>query len=316
MKLRRLVTAAALALAASGALAQSRTIRFVVPLPPGGPNDTVARLTADEIGRETGVSMVIENKPGAGTVIGTEFVARAAPDGDTILIAAGSFVVNPHLKKLDYDPLTSFEPICYLAESPQMIVVPASSPFKTFGDFLAAAKAKPGELTIAANGPSTTQHVQIEALKHATGINVTFVPFSGDGPSMNAVLGEQVNAAGLDYATAQAQLQAGRLRPIVVGTAKRLPQLPDTPTFAEVGVKDTIWAGTFGIVAPAKTPRAKLAELEGWFTNALKAPDLREKFDHLGLIPQGQCGADYAAILKRQYDAFGRAIKDANFKTE
>jgi len=315
---RRALAAAMLMAALAGPAwpQSSGPIKYIVPLPPGGPNDIVARLMADQIGKDSGVNLVIENRPGAGTVIGTEAVARAAPDGNTILMAAGSFVINPQLKKLDYDPLTSFEPICYLAESPQMIVVPASSPFKTFADLLAAAKARPGELTIAANGPATTQHLQIEALKHATGMNIVFVPFAGDGPAMNAVLGEQVSAGALDYATIASQVQAGKLRVIVVGTAARLPQFPDVQTFAEAGVKDTEWTGTFGVVAPAHTPQARIDALAGLFSKALLAPELRQKFAALGLVPKGLCGADYAAVLRRLYDSFGRAIKDANFKVE
>ncbi len=304
-------------LSASGsAWAQSRTIKYIVPLAPGGPNDTVARLVAEQIGRDGGPTLVVENKPGAGTVIGTEFVARSAPDGNTILMAAGSFVVNPHLKKLNYDPMTSFEPVCYLAESPQMILVPASSPYKTLADFVAAAKAKPDELTIAANGPATTQHVQIEALKLATGAKLTFVPFPGDGPSLNAVVGEQVSAAALDYATAAGQIKAGKLRVIVVGTAARLDFLPDVQTFAEAGVKDTEWAGTFGIMAPAKTPKSEIDMLSGWVTKALKSPDLREKFAALGIIPKGQCGAEYGAFVRKQSDTFARTIEAAHIKAD
>ena len=192
----------------------------------------------------------------------------------------------------------------------------ASSPIRTLADLIAAAKARPGEVTIAANGPATTQHIQIAALQSATGIKLNFVPFPGDGPSMNALLGGQVDAAALDYATVAGQVKAGKLRAIVTGTSNRVPQLPDTQTFAEAGVKDTEWAGTFGIVAPAKTPKAKIDELAGWITKALKSPDLLQKFDQLSLFPQGQCGADYGAFLRKQFDAFGRAIKEANIKVD
>ena len=300
----------------TASIAQSRTIKYIVPLAPGGPNDTVARMVAEQIGRDGGPTLVIENRPGAGTVIGTEQVARSLPDGNTLLMAAGSFVVNPHLKKMNYDPLTSFEPICYLAESPQMIVVPSSSPFKTLGDLITAAQQRPGALTIAANGPATTQHVQIEALKFATRANITFVPFPGDGPAMNSVLGDQVSAAALDYATASAQLKAGTLRGLVIGSNARIPELPDVPTFSESGIKDTEWAGTFGVMAPAKTPQPILEELIGWFSKALQSPDLRKKFANLSVFPKGQCGSDYGAIVRKQYETFGRSIRATNFKID
>jgi tripartite-type tricarboxylate transporter receptor subunit TctC len=323
---RRLTLRAATALAfgllaalpaARSALAQSKSnIKFIVPLAPGGPNDTTARLMADEIGKAQGVNMIVENRPGAGTVIGTEVVARAAPDGATILMSAGSFIVNSTVKKLDYDPLTSFEHICYLVESPQVIAVPASSPLKTIGDLLKAAKEKPGALTLAANGPATAPHIEFEMFKHAAGVDMTFVPFPGDAPSLNALLGEQVSAALFDYATAAPQLAAGKLRVLVVGTEKRLPGLPDVPTIGEAGYKDLEWVGTLGVVAPAKTSKKDMDQLIGWFTAALKNPELEKKLANLGLFPKGLCGADYTAFLKKQMAQFQRGVKEANIKAE
>ena len=147
-------------------------------------------------------------------------------------------------------------------------------------------------------------------------MNMTFVPYPGDGPSLNALVGDQVTAAALDYQTLLGQLKAGKVRVIVVGTKTRLPMLPDVQTFAEAGVKDTEWAGTFGAVAPAHTPKAKIDELAGWFVKALQAPATLERFASLGIIPEGKCGAEYGAVLSQQYEAFGRAIKAANFKVE
>lgn len=318
---RHVATALAFGLCAAltapgGALAQSRTIKFIVPLAPGGPNDTVARLMADEIGRAQGVNMIVENRPGAGTVIGTEQVARAAPDGGTILMSAGSFIVNSTVKKLDYDPLTSFEHICYLVESPQVIAVPATSPYKTIGDLLKAAKEKPGALTLAANGPATAQHIEFEMFRHAAGVDITFVPFPGDAPTVNALLGEQVTAALFDYATAMPQVAAGKLRVLVAGTSKRFDALPDVPTVGEIGFKDLEWVGTLGVVAPAKTPKATMDQLIGWFGAALKAPALTAKLNNIGLYPKGLCGADYTAFLRKQFTQFQRGVKEANIKAE
>ena len=311
-----LVAGCALALAASAAFAQSRTIKLIVPLSPGGPNDLVARLTGEHIQRNQGVSMVIENRAGAGTVIGTELVARAVPDGNTILMAAGSFTVNPHIKKLSYDPLTSFEPVCYLVRSPHVLVVPASSPYKTLPDLLAAARARPDEIMFAANGPATSQHIEFEMLKRAADVKMTFVPFTGDAPTLNAALGDQVSVAILDYVTVAEYIRIGKLRAIAVGTQQRIDKLPDTPSMGELGFKDFDWAGTFGILAPAKTPKDKVDDLIRWFSEALKAPEVLAKLDNLGLYPMNQCGPDYAAFLRKAYDQNGRVIKESNIRAE
>ena len=296
--------------------AQSRTVKLIVPLSPGGPNDLVARLTGEHIQRNQGVSIVIENRAGAGTVIGTEIVARAVPDGNTILMAAGSFTVNPHIKKLTYDPLTSFEPVCYLVRSPHVLVVPGNSPYKTLPDLLAAARTKPDEIMFAANGPATSQHIEFEMLRRAANVKMTFVPFTGDAPTLNATLGDQVSVAILDYVTVAEYIKLGKLRAIAVGTQQRIDKLPDTPSMGELGFTEFDWAGTFGILAPAKTPKDKVDELVRWFSASLKAPEVLAKLDNLGLYPMNQCGPDYAAFLRKAYEQNGRVIKESNIKAE
>ena len=306
----------AFAIGASGALAQSRTIKLVVPLSAGGPNDLVARLTGEHIQRNQGVSVVIENRAGAGTVIGTEIVARAVPDGNTILMAAGSFTVNPHIKNLSYDPLTSFEPVCYLVRSPHVIVTPANSPYKTLLELLAAARARPEEIMFAANGPATSQHIEFEMLRRAANVKMTFVPFTGDAPTLNATLGDQVSVAILDYVTVAEYIRLGKLRPLAVGTQQRIDKLPDTPSMAELGFSDFDWAGTFGILAPAKTPKDKVDELIRWFSASLKAPEVLAKLDNLGLYAMNQCGPEYAVFLRKALEQNGRVIKGSNIKAD
>ena len=301
---------------ASAAMAQSRTIKLVVPLSAGGPNDLVARLTGEHIQRNQGVSVVIENRAGAGTVIGTEIVARAVPDGNTILMAAGSFTVNPHIKNLSYDPLTSFEPVCYLVRSPHVIVTPANSPYKTLLELLTAARARPEEIMFAANGPATSQHIEFEMLRRAANVKMTFVPFTGDAPTLNATLGDQVSVAILDYVTVAEYIRLGKLRPLAVGTQQRIDKLPDTPSMAELGFSDFDWAGTFGILAPAKTPKDKVDELIRWFSASLKAPEVLAKLDNLGLYAMNQCGPEYAAFLRKALEQNGRVIKGSNIKAD
>ena len=164
----------------------TRTIKIVVPVPPGGSPDIVTRLLADEIGRAQGLTIVIEDRPGSGNAIATEAVSRAAPDGSTLLINAPPFLINPHLRKLNYDPLISFEPICYLVRSPTVVVVNSASPYPTLADLLNAARAKPGDLTLASTGPASATQIAFETLKRAANVDMTFVPYPGMAPAANA----------------------------------------------------------------------------------------------------------------------------------
>src|ERR671936_737442 len=191
--------AAALLLALAGPSAWSQatgTIKIVVPYTPGSGPDILSRLMAEQIGRAQGPTVVVENRPGGGTVIGTEAVERAEPDGHTVLLMANSFVVNPALKRANYDPTRDFEPVCYLAATPMVLVVLGSSPYRTLDDLIAAARAKPGELAFASGGPGSSLHVAIEVLKRAANINVTYVPYGGTAPAINALMGKHVAAGG------------------------------------------------------------------------------------------------------------------------
>ena len=291
------------------------TIKIVVPFPAGGAVDTLARLLAEEVGR-AGPTMVIENRPGAGAVIGTEAVARAAADGSTLLMLANSFVINPHLRKLNYDPLTSFEPICYLVRSPTVLVVNSASPYRTFADLVAAARAKPGALTLASAGPATSFHIAIEVLKREANVNLTYVPYPGDPPAINALLGEHVTSMFANYATVSEQLNAGKLRALATGSRTRIEPLPELPTFAESGYKDYEVENWFGVVAPAKTPKETISQLIGWYTAALGISEVKSKLAVQGLFPVAMCGAEFAAHIRKQYDEYGRAIREANIKAE
>jgi len=314
--LSAIVAASVCVLSIDPAVAQShsgRQIKMVVPVAPGGPFDVLARLLADEIGRARGPTMLIESRPGAGTAIGTEAVSRAAPDGNTILFMANSFVINPHLRKLNYDPLTSFEPICYLVRSPHILAVSSASPYRTVADLAAAARARRGELTVAANGPATGQHFGFEMLKRAAGIDMTFVPYPGSAPAVNALLGAHVTTAFADYSTVVEQIKAGHLRALATGTRTRIETLPDVPAIAE-SYEDFVSEGWLGIVAPAKTPQETVSQLIGWFTAALQSPEVKAKRVAQGLFPVGTCGADFGAFLRKGYDDYGRVMREANIR--
>jgi tripartite-type tricarboxylate transporter receptor subunit TctC len=306
-----------LALAGPEAWSQAtRTIRIVVPFPAGGSADILARLLGEQINKAYGPTVVIENRPGGGATIAYEAVARAAPDGNTLVINGNSLVINPHLRKVNYDPITSFEPVCYLLSSPNLIVVNSNSPYRTLGDYVAAARAKPGELAFATVGPATTQHIGFEQFRYLSNINVTYVPYQGGAPAITALLGGHVSAVLANYSEAVEQLNAGTLRALVSLSRQRIPPLPDVPSTTESGFKDYDVEVWFGVLAPAKTPKDTTAQLAGWFKAAMQVPDVKSKLANLALYPVGTCGDDFAAHIRKQYDDYGRIIRDAKIKAE
>jgi tripartite-type tricarboxylate transporter receptor subunit TctC len=217
---------------------------------------------------------------------------------------------------VNYDPLTSFEPVCYLVSSPQVVVVNSASPYRTLGELIAAARAKPGDLTFASVGPATTQHIGIEQIKHAANIDMTHVPYTGGAPAINALLGSHVDAVFANYSEVVEQLKAGKLRALVTTSRGRIEPLPDVPTMEELGYKDFEVEVWFGILAPAKTPKTDVAQLGQWFTAAMQAADVKPKLIGLGLYPVGTCGDAYAAHIRKQFDEYARVIKEANIKGE
>jgi len=308
---------AAMVLLASGApsaWSQANTRRIIVPYTPGSGPDILARLLAEQISARNGPNMVVENRPGGGTVIGTEAAARAEPDGNTMLLVANAFVVNAAMKRGNYDVAKSFEPVCYLAATPMVFVVQASSPYKTIHDLVAAAKEKPGQISFASGGPATSLHVAIEVLKRATGIEINYVPYGGTAPAINVLMGGHVQAVAADYPTIVSQLKQGTLRPLVTTSAKRLDALPDVPTLTETGITKYEAEIFYGLVAPARTPPAALKELSDSFLAALKAPELQPKLAQQGLFPVGTCGAPFGVFLRDIVADYERVITEAGIK--
>ena len=312
-----LILAALVARFGNSASSQTaRTVRLVVPYTPGSGPDILARLVAEQAGRQNGPTVVVEDRPGAGTVIGTEAVARSAPDGNTVLMVAPSFIINPSLRKVNYDPLRDFEPICHLAATPMVIVVNAAAPYRSLADLLDAARAKPGELTLGSGGPGSSLHIGFEILKRAAGIEMTYVPYNGNAPAINALLGGHLTSVYADYPTVVEQLKAGALRALAVGSRRRAEALPDVPTVEESGFKDydlDIW---YGLVAPAKTPNDALAQAADWSASAVKTADIKPKLTLQGLYPVGICGAPFGAHLQKQYEDYERVIREAQIKAE
>jgi tripartite-type tricarboxylate transporter receptor subunit TctC len=300
----------------TGAWSQTaRTVKLVVPYPAGGTADILARIVGEQISRTEGITVLTENRPGASAVIGTETVSRAAPDGATLLLTSTAFLIAPHLQKLSYDPLTSFEPICQLVSTPIVIVVNGESPYRTFADWLSAARARPGSLTLASI-PAGLSRVAFEMLKRAANVDVAFIPYPGDAPAVNALLGEQVTAVFLPYSGVAAQLKAGKLRALASASRTRTESLPDVPTVAESGFRGFEADNWNGLLAPAKTPNEMVSQLAGWFAAAMQVPEVKAKLVAQSLYPVGMCGADFAALLSKQYNEFGSVIREANIKAE
>jgi tripartite-type tricarboxylate transporter receptor subunit TctC len=284
-----------------------------VPSPPGSGPDIISRLLGEQIGRAGGPTVLVENRPGAGTVIGTEAAARAEPDGTTVLLVANSYVINPALRKVNYT-LASFEPVCYLAATPMVLVVQGSAPWKSVQELVADAKAQPGKITFASGGPASSLHVAIEVLRLATKIDINYVPYGGTAPSINALIGGHVQAVWADYPTVVSQLKAGTLRGLVTTSPKRVPDLPNVPTLSETGIVKYEAEIFYGLVAPAKTPSAELKQLSDWFSTAMKAPEVQPRLAQQGLFPVNSCGAPFGEFLRSITADYERIIKEAGIK--
>ncbi len=296
--------------------ASAEPVRIVVPTPAGAAPDMLARLLAEHIGRKHGSTMMVENRPGASTEIGTALVSRAAADGNTLLLAGTGFVINSHLRKLSYDPLTGFEPICLLVSLPTVIVAKSASPYHSLADLFEAARARPGALTLASIGPASTAHIAFEMLKRAAKVDMTFVPYPGTAPAVNALMGDHVTSFFGNYADVAEHLRAGTLRALASASPARLEPLQDLPTLSELGYKMSLGEIWYGLVAPTKTPKEAVSRLAGWFRAALQVPEIKTKLATRGIYPTLTCGADFGSFLRKQSDEYGRVIREANIRAE
>jgi len=276
----------------------------------------MARLLAEQVNRAQGTTIVVENRTGAGTALATDYVARSAPDGNTLLITNPAFLINPHLRPQNYDPITSFEPICSTVNFPLFVVVAANSPYRTLGDLVKAAQSKPGTFTFGAAGPATLSHIALEALRHVAKMDVIFVPFSGTAPAITALLGGHVMAVSADYTSVSEQLKSGALRALSVGSRQRFAELPDVPTVIESGYKDYEFESWNGLLAPAKTPKDTVSELQRWFTAAGQSDEVKARLAAQGLVPNIACGDAFKERLQRQSEQLGSVIRAANLKVQ
>ena len=305
------------ALLAPPALAQSgRPMRIIVPFPPGGSADLLARVISQGLGELAQQPVVVENHPGAGASIAYDLTARAAPDGNLFVVGSNSLLINPLLRKVSYDSLTSFAPVCNLVASPMIFVVNSASPLKTIGDLIAAAHAKPGTLTLGALGPATTQHIAFESFKHVTKADMIFVPFAGGAPTVNALLGQHVDAALVNYSEGVEQIKAGKLRALATTSAQRLKPAPEVPTVAESGYPGYASEVWLGLLGPAGTPPARVAQLAKWLGAVMSEPDVAAKLEKVGLYPTVTCGDTFAGFLRAKKDEYASIIRAANIKVD
>ena len=293
------------------------TIKLVVPVAPGGALDFVARLLAEQVEQAHGPTVVVESRPGAGTAIGTEAVARASPDGGTLLLTAGgNLLISPHVRKVNYDPLTSFEPVCGLVRVPDIIAVNAAAPFRTLADLLDAARARPGQLTLGSLGPASDLQIAFEELKRAAKMDMIYVPYPGVAPAVSALLGGHVTSIITSYSSATEQFKAGNLRALATTTRARMNAMPNVPTVAESGYPDYEIEPWFGLFAPSGTSRERIARLAEWFVAALRTPTVEQKLAVVGLYPMTVCGADFTALVRRDFDDFGRVVREAKISAQ
>jgi tripartite-type tricarboxylate transporter receptor subunit TctC len=296
------------------ALAQSKPLKIIVPYTPGSGPDILSRLLGEQVPRAGGPTVVVENRPGGGALVGTEAAMRTEPDGNTLLFVANGFVVNAAMKKGSYT-LASFEPLCYLASTPMPLVVQSSSPYRTVQDLVAAARASPGKITFASGGPNTSLHVAIEVLRLATKIDVNYVPYGGSAPAINALVGGHVQAVWADYPTVVSHLKGGTLRALVTTSAKRIDALPDVPTLTETGITKYEAEIFFGLVAPARTPPDALKRATDMLKAAINAPEMQPKYVQQGIFKVDSCGAPFGDFLRNITADYERVIKAAGIKT-
>jgi tripartite-type tricarboxylate transporter receptor subunit TctC len=293
----------------------SRNVRLVVPFTPGGGIDAIGRIVGGRLSEIWGQQVVVENKPGAGANLGTEFVARAAPDGYTMLITAGGLVVNQFLfPSINYDPVNDFAPVSLLCLFPNLVVVPKDSKFRSVGEVVAFAKANPGKLTYASPGHGSSPHMSAELFKYMAKVNITHVPYRGASPGYTDLIAGRIDLYFAVMASGLPLVEAGQLRALAVTTAKRQSSAPDVPTVAETGVPGYDMSSYFAFVMPARTPPEIVRKVSADTNTVLGEPAIKARFNKLGVVPAGSTPQALGAFLKEEMAKWGPVIKAANIK--
>lgn len=295
----------------------AKPVRIIVPQSPGASTDLTARLVAQKLSEAFKQPVVVDNRPGGSGITGAELVARATPDGYTLMVVASSFSINPAIQpKLPYDPIRDFTPVSQLSKFPNMLAAHPSVPVKTLQDVIALAKAKPGQLNYASAGSGTGTHMSAELLKQMTRIDIVHIPYRGGGPAAIAAMGGQTQLIIGTSVGLLPHVRAGKLKAIALTSARRSPAAPDIPTFAESGVpgyEHEPWNGMFG---PARIPKPLLARINGEVVRILHAPDVTKVFEHEGADVVGSTPEQYGAFLRAEIAKWTKVAKAAGIKPE
>jgi tripartite-type tricarboxylate transporter receptor subunit TctC len=294
----------------------NKPIRLIVPFPPGGPNDIIARTVSQRMSEILKQNILIDNRGGQGGVLGTDVVAKSPPDGYTIAVtSAGALAISPSMEKVAYDTLKDLEPITLVAKVPEMLVVATSVAANNMKELVALAKSQPGKLNFASSGPGSMPHLAGELLKLTAKIDIIHVPYRGAAPAVNDLLGQQVQMVFLDLPILLPQIEAGKLRPIAVGAPQRVPSAPNVPTTTEVGMPDLQTENWYGMVAPANTPPQVVAVLNKAAVEAMKDPGVISKLASQGAILVGDTPEQFRAFIDSESKKWAKVIKDAGVKT-
>jgi tripartite-type tricarboxylate transporter receptor subunit TctC len=313
--MKQILTLLCLALAAVALPARAdfpeRPIKIIVPFGPGGFTDVAARILQKELGAAIGQAIIIENKPGAGSTIGTAEVAKAKPDGYTLAMVSTTHVISPHLyKEMPYDSIRDFSPVMKLAEGPYVLVVHPSLPVKSVAELIAMAKAQPGKIDYASSGNGSSQHLVGALFTTMAGVNLNHVPYKGSNQAMNDVLGGQVKVSFVGVPNALPNLTNGKLRALAVTTGKRYPEMPDVPTIAESGVPGydaTIW---LGLLAPPGTPRDIVQKLNLEITKVLSTPDARKLMASAGVEVATSSPEEFGRLMQSELERWGKVVRE------
>ena len=294
----------------------SKPIRLIVPFPAGGPNDIIARVVGQRMSDLIKQPVVIDNRGGQGGVLGTDAVAKSAPDGYTIgIVSAGALAISPSMEKVAYDTLTDLAPVTLVATVPEMLVVATSVPANNMSELIALAKAQPGKLNFASSGPGSLPHLAGELFKLTAKIDIVHVPYRGAAPAVNDLLGQQVQMTFLDLPALLPQIKAGALRPIAIGSPDRAPTAPDVPTTAEAGLPELRIENWYGMVAPKGTPDTIVAALNKIAIEAMADANVKEKLATQGATLVGDTPDQFRAFIDAEIRKWAKVIRDAGVET-
>ena len=294
----------------------TKPIKLIVPFPPGGPNDIIARVVGQRMSELTKQPIVIENRSGQAGVLGTDAVAKAAPDGYTIgITSASSLVINPSLEKMPYDVRKDLAPVVLNVTVPEMLVVASNVPANNMAELIALAKAQPGKLNFASAGVGGLPHLAGELFKLTAKVDIVHVPYRGAAPAINDLLGQQVQMTFLDLPVILPHIKAGSLKPIALGSPTRAPTAPDVPTTAEVGMPDILIENWYGMIAPGGTPAKIIAELNRITNEAMADPGVKEKLADQGLTVAGDTPEHFRGFIDSETRKWSKVIKEAGLET-